>query len=59
MYLQKENNKINLNSNILQGIVIFVCIHTDHEILGMVQLSVLAAGEVLSGVTEEISWSGK
>ena len=46
IYLQKENNRINVNSNVLQGIAIFVCIHTDYEILGMASLSVLAAEEV-------------
>ena len=43
----------------MQGIAIFVCIHMDYEILGMAWLSVLAAEEVLSDVTQEISWSGK
>lgn len=32
----KENSKIYLNSNILQAIAIFIHIHMDYEILGMV-----------------------
>lgn len=54
----EENDKINpipIFCRILQ-----FCLHTHgHEILDMACLSVLAAGEMLSGVNQEISCSCK
>lgn len=52
---EENNNPIPIFCRVLQ-----FCLHTHgYEILGMACLSILAAGEMLSGVTQEISWSCK
>lgn len=41
---------------LLAGVTILVYVCRDHDILGMTWLSILAAADMFSGVTQDISW---